>query len=175
MQVEMVHVPKVTDAHRRACALLAQEAFRTQRISHHSHSKMPHRGQKVPIRVPSSIKDGYYFLTSREYRSKDGVLYNYELYNKHGLRLKPQTRGKRKMLCFFFPRKSGPAKPKDMHRVFAFNYKKCNWERPPLLWSSTVHVHHRPKPKRRPWKNCTWQNMSVMTEVVHAQWHQRHG
>ena len=71
MQVEMVHGPKVTDAHRRACALLAQEAFRTQRISHHRHSKMPHRGQKVPIRVPSSIKDGYYFLTSREYRSKD--------------------------------------------------------------------------------------------------------
>ena len=101
MQVEMVHGPKVTDAHRRACALLAQEAFRTQRISHHRRSKMPHRGQKVPIRVPSSIKDGYYFLTSREYRSKDGVLYNYELYNKHGLRLKPQTRGKRKMLCFF--------------------------------------------------------------------------
>jgi hypothetical protein len=23
------------------------------------------------------------------------------LYNKHGLKLKPQTRGKRKMLCFF--------------------------------------------------------------------------
>ena len=42
-----VNRPKVTDAHRRACALLAQEAFRTQRISHRRHSKMPHRGQKV--------------------------------------------------------------------------------------------------------------------------------
>ena len=131
MQVEMVHGPKVTDAHRRACALLAQEAFRTQRISHRRHSKMPHRGQKVPIRVPSSIKDGYYFLTSREYRSKDGVLYNYELYNKHGLRLKPQTRGKRKMLCLFFPSEERPSKARGHAQSVCFQLQEMQLGKAP--------------------------------------------
>ena len=49
---------------------------------------MPERGLKVPIKVPSTIKDGYYFVTSREYRTEQGILYNYCLCNKHGQKLK---------------------------------------------------------------------------------------
>jgi hypothetical protein len=133
---------------------------------------MPVQGEKVLIKVPN-IKAGYYFLTGRQYRSDDGILYNYTLHNKHGHQLKPTKRGHRKMLCFLFPRTAGRPKMEDLHRVFAFNYKKCNWK--PLAWSKDVDVHHRAKPKRKPWSNCTWQNMSVWTRVVHKQWHKKHG
>ena len=52
----------ITDAPRPACAPLAQEACRSQRISHHRLSKMPHRCQKVPIGVRSSIDDRLFLL-----------------------------------------------------------------------------------------------------------------
>ena len=54
----------IMDAPRPACAALAQEACRFQRSNHRSLSKMPHRCQKVPIGLPSSIEDGLFFYLS---------------------------------------------------------------------------------------------------------------
>ena len=100
---------------------------------------MARQSAKLFIKCPSSIKKGYYFLTVRPY-PVHGVRYNYVLCNKHGRKLKPFDRGRRKMLCHLFPRKSGPPKVEDLHRLFAFNHRKCNWKR--LAWSSSVHVHN---------------------------------
>ena len=76
------------------------------------------------------------------------------------------------MLCRLRPLKDGRRRMEDLHRVFAFNYKRCNWK--PLRWSAAAEMHHRGKRKNVS-KKSTWQNMSVMTDVVHAQWHRKYG
>ena len=82
----------------RQASLWAQVPLHSEVISHHRHSIMPASGSKVPIRTPTYIKAGYYFLTCREYRTKAGILYNYVLYNKGGQKLKLGHRGG-KSLC----------------------------------------------------------------------------
>jgi hypothetical protein len=133
---------------------------------------MPKQSAKLFIKAPSFIKEGYYLKTVRPYRVHE-VLYNYVLYNKHGRKLKLDERGRRRMLCYTFPRKTGKPKKEDLHRLFAFNHRKCNWKR--LAWSSGVHVHHRGKLREDPWKDCTWQRMTVWTAAMHARWHRKHG
>ena len=131
-------------------------------------------GQTIKVLAPAWVKPGFYFKTCRQYRSKSGFLYNYKLYNKHGRELALQEREhSRKYLSYNFPTRSGKQSQLNIHRVFAFNGKKCNFKPPPHRWAENVHVHHNAKPAKEPWTNCTWQNMCVVTKSVHERWHHK--
>ena len=59
----------------------------------------------------------------------------------------------------------------DIHRVFALNETRhCNPRR--LSWSLRAHVHHKPKPRRKPWTNNCSGNLVVLTGWEHARWHE---
>ena len=123
------------------------------------------RGKKIPLKRPVSIKSGFYFRTCRSY-VQAGITYNYRLYNKFHKELKPTPRGARMQLSFRFPMKEGKSKQELVHRVLAFNMKRCNPK--PYKYRADLEVHHKAG-----WKNSCWQKLVVWTKARHQQWHQR--
>ena len=133
---------------------------------------MPPVGARTPILKPWRLKRGFYFLKCRRYQSSSGIFYDYCLMGPDGKRRKLQLRGPRKALSYNFPKRAGGAERLDVHRVFAFNDKRCNGRG--LPWSQSRHVHHHPKPRRRPWSNCCAANLVVLSARDHKRWHQQH-
>ena len=126
-------------------------------------------GAKVAILKPSCLKRGYYFQKCRRYKTAEGIFYDYFLKGPDGKSRKLASRGPRKLLFYKFPLKAGGVLTLDVHRVFAFNAGCCNPRG--LCWSLRAHVHHKPKPRRKPWSNNCAANLQVMTGREHAQWH----
>jgi len=128
--------------------------------------------RKIQVLKPACLKGGYYFQSCRAFRSAAGIRYDYNLYNKYGRKLKLQQRGWRKVLSFNFAVRRAAEKRIDVHRLFAMNSRRCNtrW----IRWNSRAHVHHHPRPRRRPWSDCRAQNMIVLLEADHAEWHRGH-
>ena len=110
---------------------------------------MPPVGARTPILKPWRLKRSSYFLNCRRYQSSSGIFYDYCLMGPDGKRRKLQFRGPRKALSCNFPKRARGAERLDVHRVFAFNDKRCNGRG--LPWSQSRHVHHHPKQRRRPW------------------------
>jgi hypothetical protein len=126
-------------------------------------------GTEVLISKPWRLRKGYFFKGCRPWRSPDGILYDYELYNWRGRKLRLQLHGSRKFLSFNFQLQGRGEQRLDIHRVYAMNARRCNDRG--LRWTKGHHVHHQPYPRRRPWTNCRAQNMIVVKKSAHEQWH----
>ena len=124
---------------------------------------------------PARLQRGWYFRSCRQYRSEDGVLYNYALFNPSGKRVELQPRGRRRrMLSYKFPLLGGGRHNRerlDVHRVLAFNDRSC-CNRRGLSWSPFLEVHHKPFPRHAPWTNCCRGNLVVWTKAQHRRFHE---
>ena len=137
---------------------------------------MPSLGVRIPILKPARLQRGWYFRSCRQYRTADGVKYNYVLVNPAGKRVQLQPRGPRKLLSYNFPLAGGGRCNRqrlDVHRVLAFNDRGCcnrGW----LSWSRCLEVHHKPFPRHAPWTNSCRGNLVVWSRVQHRRWHELH-